>query len=153
MDADGADASGVTTQLNIPRNWNDTYAGRLGVSAWVTPEIELLFGAGYETAAIPDSTLAPDVMDAINIQGTLGGRFKLTDSLFIGIEYTQIQYLNRDNTGKSTLAVKDGMPVVVPSVEEDAGGNVLAVVRNHQCQPRGSILERLDLVCASIIRQ
>lgn len=122
VDASGADVSGGT-QLNIPRNWNDTYAGRLGVSAWVTPDIELLFGGGYETAAVPDSTLAPDIMDAVNIQGTLGGRFKLTDTLFLGVEYTQIQYLNRNNIGKSILAVgPDGQPVQVPSVEEDAGG-------------------------------
>lgn len=121
VDATGADASGGT-QLYIPRNWKDTYAGRLGVSAWVTPEIELLFGAGYETAAIPDSTLAPDVMDANNFQGTLGGRFKLTDTLFISVEYTHIQYMDRDNIGKSTLAVLNGMQVQVPSIEQDSGG-------------------------------
>jgi long-chain fatty acid transport protein len=121
VDATGADISGGT-QLNIPRNWNDTYAGRLGVSVWATPEIELLFGAGYETAAVPDATLAPDLMDAVNIQGTLGGRFKITESLFLSVEYTHIQYMDRDNTGKSTLAVLNGQPVVVPSVEEDAGG-------------------------------
>ncbi len=123
VNAMGGDSTPLgTTQLYLQRNWNDTYAGRLGISAWVTPEIELLFGAGYETAAIPDSTLAPDIMDAVNIRGTLGGRFKLTDSLFIGIEYTHIQYLNRDNTGKSILAENNGMPVQVPEVEEDAGG-------------------------------
>jgi long-chain fatty acid transport protein len=121
VNPDGSDASGGT-QLYIPRNWNDTYAGRLGVSAWLTPEIELLIGGGYETAAIPDSTLAPDVMDAVNIQGTLGGRFKLTDTLFLSVEYTHIQYMNRDNIGKSTLAVLNGQPVQVPSIEEDAGG-------------------------------
>lgn len=122
VDSMGANVTGGGTQLNVPRNWNDTYAGRIGISAWVTPEIELLFGGGYETAAVPDSTLAPDIMDAINIRGTLGGRFKLTDTLFLGVEYTHIQYLNRDNIGKSILAVANGMPVQVPSVEEDSGG-------------------------------
>ena len=122
VDATGADNAGGGVQQFNRRNWKDTYAGRLGVSAWVSSEIELLFGAGYETAAIPDSTLAPDIMDAANIRGTLGARFKLTDSLFIGIEFTHIQYMNRDNTGKSTLAVNNGTPWQVPTVEQDAGG-------------------------------
>jgi long-chain fatty acid transport protein len=117
----GASGAAGTLDYN-PRNWNNTYGGRLGVSYWVKPEIELLFGAGYETAAVPDATMAPDTADANNIQGTLGARFKLTDSLFLSATYTQAQYFNRDNSGKSTLAEINGMPVPYPAVQEDGGG-------------------------------
>jgi long-chain fatty acid transport protein len=121
--ADGSDPTmGGPVQSFLPRNWNDTYGARLGVSWWVVPSVELLFGGGYETAASPDSTLAPDLPDAVSIQGTLGARFKLTESLFLTGSYTQIQQMTRNNIGKSTLAENNGAAVLFPSNEEDAGG-------------------------------
>jgi long-chain fatty acid transport protein len=122
--ADGSDnTANAAIQAYVRRDWNDTYGGRLGVSYYATPRVELLFGAGYETAASPDATLAPDIPDANNVSGTLGARLGITESLFLTFSYTQIQYMNRDNTGKSTLAVDAaGQPVKYPSVEEDAGG-------------------------------
>jgi long-chain fatty acid transport protein len=120
--SDGSDLGGGGIQQYVTRNWKDTFGGRLGVSYWVVPAVELLFGAGYETAASPDSTLAPDIPDADNISGTLGARIKLTDSLFLSAEYTHIQYFNRNTTGESTLAVANGAPVSQPTVEEDSGG-------------------------------
>jgi long-chain fatty acid transport protein len=120
---DGSDnTNGGPVQANLRRDWNNTYGGRLGVSWWVVPAVELLFGAGYETAASPDSTLAPDAPDATTIQGTFGARFMLTESLFLTASYTQIQSLTRDNEGKSTLAVDAGNPVQYPTTEEDGGG-------------------------------
>src|ERR1019366_2803988 len=92
--ADGSDNTpGGPVQTFLPRNWKDTYGARLGVSWWVVPPVELLFGGGYETAASPDSTLAPDLPDAVSIQGTLGARFMLTESLFLTASYTHIQQM------------------------------------------------------------
>jgi long-chain fatty acid transport protein len=121
---DGADDSGGSggVQQNFRRNWNDTYGGRLGVSFWVKPEIELQVGGGYETAAVPDSTMTPDLTDANNVQGTLGARFMLTESLFLSASYTHVQFMTRDNTGLSTLSVVNGKPVQVPTANEDGGG-------------------------------
>jgi long-chain fatty acid transport protein len=122
--ADGSDnTNGGPVQFNIRRNWSDTYGARLGVSVWASPAVELLFGGGYETGATPDSTLAPDIPDANNVQGTFGARFRFTESLFFTASYTHIQYFTRDNTGKSTLFQDaSGTMVQFPSVEEDAGG-------------------------------
>ncbi len=124
IEADGSDGTAsAPVLLNIRRNWSDTYGGRLGLSVWVTPAVELLLGGGYETGATPDATLAPDIPDADNVQGTIGARFMLSESLFLTASYTQIQYFTRDNTGKSTLAVDaQGAPVAFPTVEEDGGG-------------------------------
>lgn len=124
INADGSDNTpSAPVQLFIPRDWNNTYGGRVGLSWWVVPTVELLIGAGYETGASPDATLAPDIPDANNVQGTLGARFRLTESLFLTASYTHIQYFTRNNIGKSTLAANpDGTPVMYPSVEEDAGG-------------------------------
>jgi long-chain fatty acid transport protein len=122
IDASGNDLGGGI-QAYVRRDWKDTYGGRIGVSWWVHPAVELLFGAGYETAASPDATLAPDIPDANNVSGTLGARFGITESLFFTASYTQLQYFNRDNTGKSTLAVDaQGNAVPYPTVEEDSGG-------------------------------
>jgi long-chain fatty acid transport protein len=122
--ADGSDntANGAI-QFNIRRDWSDTYGGRLGLSVWTSPGVELLFGGGYETGASPDSTLAPDIPDGNNVQGTFGARFRLTESLFLTGSYTQIQYFTRNNIGKSTLFQDaQGNQVAYPTVEEDAGG-------------------------------
>jgi long-chain fatty acid transport protein len=122
--SDGSDQTPKQSiQLNIRRDWSDTYGGRLGVSVWTSEAVELLFGGGYETGATPDSTLAPDIPDANNVQGTFGARFRLTESLFLTASYTHIQYLTRDNTGKSTLFQDaQGNQEAFPTVQQDAGG-------------------------------
>jgi long-chain fatty acid transport protein len=110
-------------QAFFRRNWNDTYGIRAGASYWVKPEIELFVGAGYETAAVPDSTLAPDLFDANNFLGAIGGRFALTDMLFVTASYTQLEYMNRNNVGKSTLnTLPNGTQLNLPTLEEDSGG-------------------------------
>ncbi len=115
---DGSDASGLGyTILNIRRNWNDTYHGHFGGSYWVKPEIELFAGAGFDTAATPDTTLEPSVADAFTIEGSVGGRFFLFNYLYFAASYTNLQYLNRDNTGLSILANAQG-----PTVQADGGG-------------------------------
>jgi long-chain fatty acid transport protein len=115
---DGSDASGVgNTVLNVRRNWKDTYHGHLGGSYWLKPEVELFAGAGYETAAVPDTTLEPAIADANNIEGSVGGRFFLFDAFYLAVSYTHLQFLDRDNTGLSILSHSMG-----PTVQADGGG-------------------------------
>jgi long-chain fatty acid transport protein len=110
-------------QAYVRRDWNNTYGVRVGASYWVKPEVELFLGGGYETAAVPDSTLAPDLFDANNVLAAAGGRFALTDALFLTASYTQIQYMNRNNTGKSTLnTLPNGTQLNLPTLEKDGGG-------------------------------
>jgi long-chain fatty acid transport protein len=123
--AQNSTAGGV--QSYNRRDWKDTYGVRVGASYWVKPQIELFVGGGYETAAVPDSTMAPDLFDANNILAAIGGRFALTDMLFLTASFTQIQYLNRDNTGKSTLNTlpnppPNGTSLNLPTQEMDGGG-------------------------------
>jgi long-chain fatty acid transport protein len=105
------------------RNWNNTYGVRVGASYWVKPSVELFVGGGYETGAVPDATLAPDLFDANNFLGAVGGRVALSDMLFVTASYTQIQYMNRDNTNKSTLnTLPNGTQLNLPTLEMDGGG-------------------------------
>jgi long-chain fatty acid transport protein len=122
VDQFGSDASGGFIFTNVPRKWNDTYGVRLGGSYWLNPDIELFAGVGYETAAVPDSTLEPGLMDADNIGGAIGARFQAWDDFYIAVSYTHLQFLDRDNTGKSQLETINGMSVAYPTVQQDGGG-------------------------------
>jgi long-chain fatty acid transport protein len=114
---DGSAPDGAGTLTNFRRYWNDTYGVRAGASYWLRPEVEFFAGAGFETAATPDGTLEPGLMDADNIDGALGGRFLIANWFYLAVSYTHLQFLNRDNTGSSNLANAQ-----FPTRQQDGGG-------------------------------
>src|SRR5215471_277056 len=116
VDQTGA-AVGAVFQ-NLRRKWKDTFAVHAGASYWVKPEIELFAGIAGETAATPDETLSPDLPDANNVAVGVGGRFEIARSLFLGASYTHIQYVNRNNIGKSQL------PNALPPTKWPDGGGI-----------------------------
>jgi long-chain fatty acid transport protein len=118
----GSDATGGAIFTNIPRNWNDTYGVRVGGSYWMNPGVEFFAGVGYETGAVPDSTLEPTLMDADNVAGALGTRLMFEDGFYFAVSYTHLQFFDRDNTGKSQLETNNGVPVAYPTVQQDGGG-------------------------------
>jgi long-chain fatty acid transport protein len=118
----GADATGGFVIQNIPRNWNDTYGVRLGGSYWLSPDIELFAGLGYETGAVPDATLEPGLMDGDNMGAAVGARFMAWDSFYIAVSYTHLEFFDRDNTGKSQLETINGVDVAYPTAQQDGGG-------------------------------
>jgi long-chain fatty acid transport protein len=120
---DGSTAAGNPAILaNVTRNWNDSYGLRLGVSYWVRPEVEILGGLGVETAAVPDSTIEPGSPDAFNIAPTLGGRFRLTDFMYLTASYTHIQYLDRTVTNSRLATAANGDIVQLPTGTQDGNG-------------------------------
>jgi long-chain fatty acid transport protein len=127
VESNGGQSTGpgdATVLGNIRRDWRDTWGLRVGASYWFAPAVEVFAGAGYETAAVPAATIAPDIADADNVLVALGARFALTEYLFATVSYTQIQYLNRNvATTASTLATSaSGVPYVYPTVEGNGGG-------------------------------
>lgn len=116
---DGSPAEGSGTISNFFRGWRDTFAVRAGVSKWLKPEVELFAGLGFETAASPEATMDPSLFDANTIMGALGGRFEIWNRMWVAGSYTHLQYLSRDNTGKSIL----DDPTVQPTTRRpNAGG-------------------------------
>jgi long-chain fatty acid transport protein len=109
VDATGADAGDGGVLLNLRRKWRDTLGVRAGASYWIRGSLELFAGAGFETAAVPDATLEPELPDANTIAGALGVRVELPAAWFVGGSLTQLHSLNRDNTGKSELT-RAGLP-------------------------------------------
>jgi long-chain fatty acid transport protein len=102
--ASGDPAPGSGAIVNFRRNWNDTWGVRGGASYWFGTALETFAGVGYETAATPDSTLDPVLADANNLALALGARLGIARSWFIALSYTHLQFMNRDTTGRSTLA-------------------------------------------------
>ena len=114
----GADAtSNLSTIQNLRRLWRDTYGVRAGASVRARPDLQLLAGVGYETAAVPDATLDPTFPDAASIRTALGARLQITAGLAINGGLTALWYASRDNTGRSELA--NAQP---PTRRADAGG-------------------------------
>jgi long-chain fatty acid transport protein len=115
---DGTDATpGATTIQNIRRHWNDTYGANLGASFWLTNAVELFAGIGFATAAAPDATLDPLMMDAASVRFALGGRFAIPGGFHVTAGLTDVQYASRDNTGRSTLS-----DAQLPTRRPDGGG-------------------------------
>lgn len=116
-DADGALAPEVI--INIPRSWDVGAGVRLGGSYWVDDAVELYFGLGYDSNAIPDETLEPALVDFDDVSVAVGARFRATDWWALSLAYTQIFYVPRDTVGKSTTA----NPPDPKSLGPDSGGN------------------------------
>jgi long-chain fatty acid transport protein len=121
----GASAPGAQTVNSLYRGWSDTIGVRLGVSHWFTSSIEAFVGAGFESSAVPDATLEPTLFDSNTISGAIGGRFELMEHLWLGVSWTHIQYLARDNTGKSILADPSVDPI---TRRVDGGGKYTSFV-------------------------
>lgn len=113
------EAGNAYTIQNLRRSWNDSYGVRAGLSFWPVTAVELFAGAGYETAATPDSTLDPALPDAAAVRAALGGRFAIGDGWRLGVGVTDVQYFARDNTGRSELANDN---VQLPTRRADGGG-------------------------------
>jgi len=102
--------------LNLQRDWGPAFGLRGGGSYWVVPAAELYLGVGYDSNAVPDSTLEPALTDFH--KASLGAGVRLTAGPFAGdISYTHIFYVPRDTTGKSVLATNPE-----PSRSPDSGG-------------------------------
>lgn len=117
VDSTGADAGDGGVLLNVRRNWRDTFGLRVGASRWLQKSLEVFVGAGVETAAVPDSTLEPELADSETIAGAVGARIELPAQWFVGGTFTYLYFLDRDNTGKSKLT-----QAVVPTRAADGGG-------------------------------
>lgn len=89
----------------VPRDWHDGFEVRIGGSYWVSPDVELAAGMGYDSNAVPDKTLEPALHDADKLTFTLAARIKLLEQLSLTANYTQVVYFDR------TIAPRGRVPV------------------------------------------
>lgn len=117
LNADGSAAAGSGAIQNVPRHWHDAFGVRAGMSSWLRPEIEVFTGAGYDSNAIPDSTLEPSLMDYDDVSFALGARYELAPGFLVAASYTQFANVPRENRGESEHPEQ-----AAPSNGPDAGG-------------------------------
>lgn len=90
------DSSGAVLAFNIPRHWEDAFSLRVGASYWLTNRRELFVGLGYDGSAVPDETMAPDIIDQTKMTASVGARVLLTDNILISGTFTQVVYFERE---------------------------------------------------------
>jgi long-subunit fatty acid transport protein len=118
VDPSGVDVTAdATTVQNVRRRWRNTWSLRGGASFFPRREWELLVGAGAEKSAPPPSTLEPGLMDADNLQGTLGAKVALGDGWSLAASYTRLHYFARETVGQNQLAAAE-----LPTRRADGGG-------------------------------
>ena len=79
--------------LAIRRSWHDAGAVRAGAGYFVDDKTEVYGGIGYDTSAVPKSTLEATYPDAFKLLGSIGVRRQLTQAFALGASYTYVYYL------------------------------------------------------------
>jgi len=95
------------------KNWKDTNTFRLGITQELSA-ITLMAGAVYDESPAPDETLGFELPDSDSFAISFGGRYKISDSMEVGLAAL---YSMRENRKISSSSL-DG---------EFSGGNVLMV--------------------------
>ncbi len=102
---------------NIVRDWGPAFGARISASYWIKEEIELFGGFGYDSNAVPSSTLEPALVDFHDFSPAIGAHFAIGKHFGTEISYTQFIYVPRDTTGLSQTANYQS-----PSKTPDSGG-------------------------------
>jgi long-chain fatty acid transport protein len=79
--------------LAIRRQWRDASAVRAGLGYYVDDKTEIYGGVGYDTSAVPKSTLEATYPDAFKVMGSIGARRQITPGFALGMSYTHVYYL------------------------------------------------------------
>lgn len=96
-----------------PKNWKDTSTFRLGITQELN-EITLMAGAVYDNSPAPDETLGFELPDSDSFALSLGGRYKISDSMEVGLA--------------ALYSMRESRKVKNSSIDgEFSGGNVLIV--------------------------
>ncbi len=113
--------SGVT--FAVPRNWKNTFGVRAGGSYWVTPEVEAFVGGGYDSNAVPSSTIDPALFDMNKGTASAGARVTLLEQkLVVDATFTQVFYASRTVAPRARDATGEGVSVAPPSRQPDMAG-------------------------------
>jgi len=96
----GAQRTGAQVLQNVPRDFRDTVGVRLGLSVWTSARLEFFSGLGYDSSAVPDSTMEPGLPDWAGTSFALGGRIALGKRVHAALSYTHFVFVPRDVQGR-----------------------------------------------------
>ena len=130
LTADGGQVTGAQVLQNVPRDYRDSVGVRLGLSVWTSASFEFFSGLGYDSSAVPDSTMEPGLPDWAGASFALGGRIAIGKRMHAALSYTHFVFVPRDVHGQ----LAEYAP---PSRSPDASG--------HYAQQVGLANANLDL--------
>jgi len=97
---DGGERVGAQVLQNVPRAYRDSAGVRLGLSVWTSARFEFFSGLGYDSSAVPDTTMEPGLPDWAGASFALGGRIALGKRLHAALSYTHFVFVPRDVKGR-----------------------------------------------------
>ncbi len=78
--------------------YQDTINLRLGARTRMTQSLWLFYGGGFETAAIPDEFLTPNIIDTFKAGAALGVSWDVSQGINLRIGYTHIVFFETEVT-------------------------------------------------------
>lgn len=81
------------------RRWVDGFGMRVGGSYFAGDALELYGGVGFDSNAVPSSTLDPALFDMAKYSFSLGATYELGEHLALSLTLMEIIYLDRDTRG------------------------------------------------------
>jgi long-chain fatty acid transport protein len=92
---------GQQVQLNVPRNWHDSFSVRIGPAYRVVKELDVFGSVAFATPAVPKTTIDPATVDSQQLFLTLGVKWFATDHWALAGSYNHIWYAPVDTDGVS----------------------------------------------------
>ena len=83
------------------RRWHDGFGVRASGSYFFDDVVELYAGAGFDSNAIPDSTLDPSLYDMDKLSFSLGATFRAAENVALSLTLIEVLYLERDTRGQA----------------------------------------------------
>ena len=107
----GGQPDGGGVLQNVPRNFQDAFEARVGMSVWTSPGLELFSGVGVMTEAVPSATLEASLPDFFGVTFSLGARARVSDSVSVGGSLSHIVSPSRDAQSRfQTYALPSKLP-------------------------------------------
>lgn len=96
LTTNGAEATGAQVLQNVPRDYRDSAGVRFGLSVWTSASFEFFSGLGFDSSAVPESTMEPGLPDWASASFALGGRIALGGRVHAALSYTHFVFVPRD---------------------------------------------------------
>ncbi len=100
LTTNGAQSTGAQVLQNVPRDFRDSAGVRFGLSVWTSANFEFFSGLGFDSSAVPDSTMEPGLPDWAGASFALGGRIALGGRVHAALSYTHFVFVPRDVQGR-----------------------------------------------------
>ena len=97
----------------LTRQWKNAGGVRAGAGYFLDEATELYGAIGFDTSAVPKTTLESTYPDAFKLMGSLGARRAIGGGIVLGASYTYVNFLSVD-TGRQSLFAR-AFPSAVPN--------------------------------------